>query len=189
MSRYTGPRTKYKKRFKLLPESPQEKGHRRRRRKSDYGVRLDEKQKLKFIYDITEKQFRRYFKRARQQPADTGETLLRQLEMRLDNVVYRLEFASTRPQARQLVNHGHVLVNGEKVDIPSYNVGVGETVTLKPATLENPQVEELSEKLEAQDLSDWVERKGPVGKVARLPEDKDLRDDIDINLIIEFYSR
>lgn len=189
MSRHTGPTTKYKKRFGLLPESPQEKGGRRRRRKSDYGVRLDEKQKLKFIYDITEKQFRRYFQKASQQPANTGEILLRQLETRLDNVVYRMRFANTRPQARQYVNHGHVLVDGEKVDIPSYNVGVGQMVTLKSQILENPQVEELSGKLEPQDLPGWIERKGPVGRVARLPEEEDLRDDIDINLIIEFYSR
>lgn len=186
MARYTGPRKKYEKRFGLLPGV---QARAVRRRKSDYGIRLDEKQKLKFIYGVTERQFRRYFEMASRDPANTGEVLLRQLEMRLDNVVYRMGFARTRRQARQLVNHGHVLVDGSKVDIPSYNVKVGQTVTLKATTLENPQVKEYFEKVKQEDLPSWIRRKGPVGKVERLPEGKDLRSDVDVNLIAEFYSR
>lgn len=189
MARYTGPRIKYKRRFKLLPESPAGESHRDRRRKSDYGIRLEEKQKLKFIYGVLERQFRRYFARAIQESQNTGQVLLQLLETRLDNVVYRLGFARTRPQARQLVTHGHVLVDERKVDIPSYNVKVGQTITLVPPTLENLQVQEAMQKSSPDDLPAWLKRKGPVGKVGRLPKDKDLRDDIDINLIIEHYSR
>lgn len=189
MARYIGPRTKLKRRFKLLPESPADEGRRRGRRKSDYGIRLEEKQKLKFIYGVLEKQFRRCFAQASQEPRNTGQVLLQLLETRLDNVVYRLGFALTRPQARQLVAHGHVLVDEQKVDVPAYNVRAGQTVTLKPVTLENLSVQEAMQKSSAEDLATWLVRKGPVGKVERLPEGKDLRDDIDLNLIIEYYSR
>ncbi len=186
MSRYTGPITKKLRRFKLLPESPTET---RGRRKSAYGVRLEEKQKLKFIYGVSEKQFRRYFSQAQKNPTNTGIILLQQLELRLDNVVYRLGFAKTRRAARQLVNHGHVLVDDQRVDIPSYRVNVGQTVTLKPQSLENAFVQEQLKGTKPEEFPNWITRKGPVGMIKSLPGADDLRDDIDLQLIIEYYSR
>jgi len=174
-----------------LPESPSEqKGKKRRARKiSDYGIRLREKQKLKFIYGVLERQFRRYFKKALSDPQNTEEVLLRLLECRLDNVVYRLGFAKTRNQARQFVNHGHILIDDKKVDIPSYNIKAGQIITLKSKSLEIPSVQESLKETKPDKLPPWLERKGPVGKVKKLPEKDDLRTDIDISLIVEYYSR
>lgn len=192
MARYTGPKKKYLKKFGLLPESPQEQKARPRRRTrkiSDYGIRLREKQKLKFIYGILERQFRRYFKKALADKQNTEEVLLRLLECRLDNVVYRLGFAKTRRQARQLVNHGHITVDDKKVDIPSYNIKANQIITLRPKSLTIPFVHESLEEVKPEKLPSWLERKGPVGKVKKLPEKEDLRTDIDISLIVEYYSR
>lgn len=188
MARYTGPKKKYLKKFGLLPESPQEP-RRRRKKVSDYGIRLREKQKLKFIYGVLERQFHRYFAKALEDPQNTGEVLLRFLECRLDNVLYRLGFAKTRSQSRQLVNHGHVIVDGKKVDIPSYNIKAGQVISLKPKSLEIPLVVESLKETKPKNLPTWLERKGPVGKVKRLPTKEDLRTDIDISLIVEYYSR
>lgn len=191
MARYTGPKKKYLKKFGLLPESPQEESgkHRRRRKISDYGLRLREKQKLKFIYGVLERQFRRYFEKAAKDPQNTEEVLIRLLECRLDNVAYRLGFAKTLSQARQLVNHGHMLVDGKKVDIPSYNIKVGQLVTLNAKALDIPFVRESLKETKPANVPVWLERKGPIGKVKRLPEKEDLRTDIDISLIVEYYSR
>ena len=193
MARYTGPKKKYLKKFGLLPESPQEektKARGKRRRKiSDYGIRLREKQKLKFIYGVLERQFRRYFEKALRNPQNTGKILLSLLECRLDNVLYRLGFTKTRRQARQLVTHGHVLVDGKKVDIPSYNVKKGQTITLKQDSLAIPLVQESLKDNKLEQLASWLERKGPVGRVKKIPEKDDLRVDIDISLIVEYYSR
>ena len=142
MARYTGPRTRKSRRVRQLldenkakyydrrPYPPGEHG-RGRIRESQYQIQLLEKQKLRHIYGVLEKQFRRYYKEAARQSGITGENLLRLLETRLDNVVYRSGLARTRPQARQLVNHGHFRVNGKKVDIPSYQVRSGDVVSLK----------------------------------------------------------
>jgi small subunit ribosomal protein S4 len=147
MARYTGPRTKVSRRARQLlddnkakyfdrrPYPPGEHG-RGRIRESQYLVQLREKQKLKFIYGVLEKQFRRYYKEAARQSGITGNVLLQILECRLDNVVYRSGLASTRPQARQLVNHGHFLVNGKRVDIPSYQVRKDDVVSVKERSLE-----------------------------------------------------
>jgi small subunit ribosomal protein S4 len=147
MARYTGPRTKVSRRARQLlddnkakyfdrrPYPPGEHG-RGRIRESQYLVQLREKQKLKFIYGVLEKQFRRYYKEAARQSGITGNVLLQILETRLDNVVYRSGLASTRPQARQLVNHGHFLVNGKRVDIPSYQVRKDDVVSVKERSLE-----------------------------------------------------
>ncbi len=147
MARYTGPRTKVSRRARQLldenkakyfdrrPYPPGEHG-RGRIRESQYLVQLREKQKLKFIYGVLEKQFRRYYKEAARQSGITGTVLLQILESRLDNVVYRAGLASTRPQARQLVNHGHFLVNGKRVDIPSYQVRKDDVVSVKERSLE-----------------------------------------------------
>ena len=147
MARYTGPRTKVSRRARQLldenkakyfdrrPYPPGEHG-RGRIRESQYLVQLREKQKLKFIYGVLEKQFRRYYKEAARQSGITGTVLLQILESRLDNVVYRSGLASTRPQARQLVNHGHFLVNDKRVDIPSYQVRKDDVVSVKERSLE-----------------------------------------------------
>jgi small subunit ribosomal protein S4 len=147
MARYTGPRTKVSRRARQLldenkakyfdrrPYPPGEHG-RGRIRESQYLIQLREKQKLKFIYGVLEKQFRRYYKEAARQSGITGTVLLQILESRLDNVVYRSGLASTRPQARQLVNHGHFLVNGRRVDIPSYQVRKDDVVSVKERSLE-----------------------------------------------------
>lgn len=190
MSRYTGPKKKKMQRFGLLPESPVDlKTTRRRKRKSDYAIRLGEKQKLKFIYGVQEKQFRRYFQKARKDPKNTGHMLLQLLERRLDNVVYRLGFAKTRPFARQLVAHGHILVGDQKINIPSFLVETGVTVTLKPASLEILGIQEALKESKERNLAKWLTRKGPVGMVKSLPQEGDLREDIDTQLIIEYYSR
>ena len=191
MARYTGAVIKKKKRFGLLAESPvEEKGKRKfTKRKSPYGIRLEEKQKLKFIYGLLERQFRRYYNQARKNPSNTGVILMQLLEQRLDNVVYRLGFAATRRAARQLVCHGHIRVNDQKVDIPSYNVQVGDLITLKPKALEFVDVQKVLEETKEENTPGWLARKGPVGTVKSLPGEDDLRSDIDLQLIIEYYSR
>jgi small subunit ribosomal protein S4 len=162
-------------------------GAARRRRPSDYGLQLNEKQKAKAIYGVSEGQMRRYYAMAERQPGDTGENLLRLLERRLDNVVYRLGFARSRPMARQLVSHRHVLVNGRKVNIPSYLVRPGETVALSGVAAEIPTVQE---ELEAnRPLPEWLEREATAGRVQRLPERPDVDLPINESLILAFYAR
>lgn len=191
MARYTGPRKKILRKFGMLPESPPRwrRGKQRRRRVSDYGVRLQEKQKLKFIYGILERQLRRYLDRATHDPQNTGTVLFQLLESRLDNLVFRLGLSKTRRQARQLVNHGHVLVEGKKIDIPSYNVGVGQAISLTSDTLKQVHVQQALEEAKEEPLSAWLERKGPVGKLARLPNRDEIAHEIDESLVIECYSR
>lgn len=175
MARYTGPRTKYARRFGLLPESDAQQPRRgRRRKRSDFGKRLEEKQKLRFIYGVLEKQFRRYYEKALQQEGNTEEFFVQMLESRLDNIVFRLGFASTRPQARQFVSHGHVYVDDERVDIPSYQVKPGQTITLKKSSLELNDVKANLEESRVSDLPDWISRKGPIGKVNNLPTLEDV---------------
>jgi small subunit ribosomal protein S4 len=160
---------------------------RRRPRLTDYGAQLKEKQKAKAFYGMNEGQFRRSYDQAARQPGDTGDNLLRLLERRLDNVVYRLGFARTRPMARQMVGHGHVLVNGRKVDIPSYLVRPGETVSL---TTDASQMPTVVEELEAnRPVPDWLERTGTRGGVQRLPERAEIDLPINEDLILAFYAR
>ena len=206
MARYVGPKCRLCRRIgeRLMlkgercatPKCPLEEGasppgqrFTRRRKLSDYSLRLQEKQKAKHIYGILEQQFHRFFTQAKKAPGKTGETLLQLLERRLDNVVYRLGFAKTLSQARQLVNHGHVIVDDKKVDIPSYNIKVGQFITLNAKALDIPFVQESLKETKPANIPAWLERKGPVGKVKRLPEKEDLRTDIDISLIVEYYSR
>jgi len=157
-------------------------------RLSKYGEQLAEKQKLKRVYGILEKQFHRYFQQALKTKGETGKMLLKLLERRLDNVVYRLGFAPSRSVARQLVRHGHVLVNNKKVNIPSYQVKPGEIISLAPKALKMEIVTKSLEEKERK-IPGWLQRKAAVGKINRLPE----RDEIDFNinedLIVEFYSR
>lgn len=148
---------------------------------SEYGKQLREKQKARFAYGLREKQFRNYFTTASKLGQETGEALFQMLERRLDNVIYRLNFAASRAQARQWVNHGHVLVNGQKVNIPSYLVAEGDKITLTKAVSHDRQVE----------IPSWLsfDQKKSTGSVDRLPAREDVDLDINEQLIVEFYSR
>ncbi|GBD10882.1 30S ribosomal protein S4 [bacterium HR23] len=163
----------------------------RRRKMSDYGLRLREKQKAKYIYGLLENQFRRYVETARRQTGETGQALLRLLERRLDNVVFRLGFADSRRQARQLVRHGHILVNGKKVDIPSYLVRVGDTITWQESSRQLPMAQAVAQNGPKREVPAWLslEREHLTGKVLSLPQPADLDVQIDTRLIVEFYSR
>ena len=159
----------------------------RRRRQSEYALQLREKQKVKRMYGLREKQFRRFFILAQRSRELTGVALLKLLERRLDNVVYRLGFARSRPQARQFVTHGHVSVDGNPVDIPSYLVSTGETVQISPSLLETPAIQELQES--APPVPGWLEKLGRGGRVLRPPERSEIDQDIVEQRIVEFYSR
>ncbi len=201
MARYTGPRTKVSRRARQLldenkakyfdrrPYPPGQHG-RGRIRESQYQIQLREKQKLKFMYGVLEKQFRRYYKNAAKASGITGTNLLVILETRLDNVVYRSGLASTRPQARQLVNHGHFLVNGKKVDIPSYSVRPGDVVTVKERSKEILPIQHAVDTV-GRSVPDWIDVEAGDRKITvdALPA----RDQIDIEikeqLIVELYSK
>ncbi len=167
---------------------PGQHGAKGRRKISDYGLQLREKQKVKRMYGVLERQFRRYFENARKWRGNTGEKLLEFLERRLDNVVYRIGFVPTRSGARQLVSHGHVLVNGKKVNIPSYPVFIGQVISLKTKAMGIPSVKQMLDE-KTFTPPEWLERKGPVGRVARLPGRSDVKEDISEQLIVEHYSR
>jgi small subunit ribosomal protein S4 len=202
MARYTGPKNKLARKIgedlglktnalkvaKRLTSRPGQHGARGRRKVSDYGVQLKEKQKVKFIYGIQEKQMLSLYTKATKTPTATGATLLSLLERRLDNVVYRMGWAPTRASARQLVNHGHVQVNAKKMSIPSYLVSINDVINLKDKTLSIPVVSTLL-KEEGIVPPAWLERKGAVGKIARLPQRDDIKEVIEEQLIVEFYSR
>ncbi|PIU02133.1 30S ribosomal protein S4 [Candidatus Shapirobacteria bacterium CG09_land_8_20_14_0_10_49_15] len=167
---------------------PGEHGAKRRRRPSDYGLQLREKQKVKRLYGVLERQFRRYFNQARKVKAMTGEVLLQLLETRLDNVTYRLGLAASRSISRQLVSHGFIQVNGKKVNIPSYQARPGDVISLVPAGLNLSRVKEsLADK--DRKVSSWLQRKAVIGKILRLPKREEIEADIDENLIVEYYSR
>lgn len=201
MARYTGPKnkqarragsslelktnsTKLQRRLGILPGTHGRKG---KRKVSDFGEQLAEKQKLKWTYGLLERQFRRYFEKAAKAKGVTGEMLLSLLERRLDNVVYRLSLAPTRAAARQLVSHGHVRVNDHKVSIPSYQVKSEDTITLSPKALNIPNIKELASQKAV--VPQWLARKAAVGKVSRLPQRDDITVDVNEQLIIEYYSR
>jgi len=196
MGRYIGPKHKLARRegVNILDKTsaslqrrlnipPGQHGRKRKKRLSEYGVQLREKQKAKFVYGLGESQFKKLFQNVERQKSETGELLISLLETRLDNIVYRLGFAKTRFMARQLVSHGHVLVNGKKVNIPSYSVKVDETVTLSPKM----QKTQLSE--DKQEILSFLKKEGPVGKLARMPNKSDVQVPFDVQLIIEYYSR
>jgi small subunit ribosomal protein S4 len=201
MARYTGPRTKVSRRARQLldenkakyfdrrPYPPGEHG-RGRIRESQYLIQLREKQKLKFIYGVLEKQFRRYYKEAARQSGITGTNLLVILETRLDNVVYRSGLASTRPQARQLVNHGHFLVNGKRVDIPSYQVRGGEVITVKERSLE---ILPILHSIDTGDrkVPEWMDVDADERKItiADLPSREQIDIEIQEQLVVELYSK
>jgi small subunit ribosomal protein S4 len=170
------------------PYPPGEHG-RTRQRQSEYRLQLREKQKAKRYYGVRERQFRRYFERARRERGILGENLLRQLERRLDNVVYRLGFASTRAQARQFITHGHVRVAGRKVDRPSYEVGPGDVITFRPNVRVEPVVRQATELTGG--VPGWLlaDHEGLSGRVERLPERREIDAPTNEQLIVELYSK
>jgi small subunit ribosomal protein S4 len=167
---------------------PGQHGVRSFKKLSEYGQQLMEKQKAKRFYGVLESQFRNYYKKASLSRASTGEVLLRLLETRLDNIVYRMGLAPSRSVARQLVNHGKVLVDGKKVSIVSYQVRPGQVVSLKDKALEMPEIKkDFAERIKK--IPEWLERKGPVGKLARYPEREEMESGINEQLIVEYYSK
>ena len=162
-----------------------------RRKKSEYALQLQEKQKVKFVYGVLEKQFHRYYMKAANMKGITGENLLQLLERRLDNVVYRLGLAKTRRMARQIVVHGHILVNGKKVDIASYELKVGDVISVKEKSRQIPLFATLREQGAKRTVPEWLEldAENLSGKVVALPKREDIDLTIEEHLIVEFYSR
>jgi small subunit ribosomal protein S4 len=167
---------------------PGQHGAKGRRKLSDFGVQLKEKQKVKYIYGVLEKQLRKAYEQASKSETATGATMLSLLERRLDNVVYRLNWAPTRAAARQLVSHAHVKVNGQRMDVPSYLVKVGDVISLNDKAVKIPFVVQLL-KDEPKSSVEWLEKKRAVAKVARLPMREDIKENIDEQLVVEHYSR
>lgn len=202
MSRYTGPKQRLQRQIgedlglktnglktaKRVAVRPGQHGAKNRRKLSNYGVQLKEKQKIKYIYGVMEKSLRKLYEAASKNPAATGSALLAFLERRLDNVVYRLDWAPTRAAARQLVNHNHLTLNGKKMNIPSYQVKVGDVLVLKEKTMKIPVVAALLA-ADSESLPGWLERKKAIAKVSRLPERADIKEKLDEQLVVEYYSR
>lgn len=198
MARYTGPKDRLSRRegfdifgkggkLTRLNVPPGVHGPKGVRRSSQYGRQLREKQKVKRIYGVLESQFRKYVKQALKTKGNTGEKLLSLLETRLDNVIFRLGFAPTRPAARQLVSHKHVLVDGKRVNIPSYQVKIGETVSLREEAAEIPSTKSVMK--EERKIPGWLARKAIFGKVLKEPKREDITEPISEQDIVEFYSR
>ena len=166
-------------------------GGQRRAKKSEYATQLTEKQKVKFVYGIGEKQFRAYYEKASRAEGNTGSVLLSMIERRLDNVVYRLGFAATRREARQLVNHGHYTVNGKRVDIPSYLVKVGDVVAVSEKSCSNNRFKKLKEDDAFVAAPKWLDRDKNTlqGKVVAIPTKEDIDFEIAEHLIVELYSK
>jgi small subunit ribosomal protein S4 len=208
MARYRGPREKLERRLgvdlglkgerRLAGKSALEKRpyppgqHGQRRTKiSEYGLQLREKQKAKFMYGVSEKQFRAIFKEANRLEGNTGELLVQLLEQRLDNVVYRMGFATTRAFARQLVNHGHILVDGKRVDIPSYRVKPGQKVEVREKSKNNPQIQRSMELTNQTGIVEWVDvdKEKLFGIFTRIPEREEISIPVEERLIVELYSK
>ena len=162
-----------------------------RRKQSEYGIQLNEKQKAKFIYGVLEKQFRKYFELANKKEGITGENLLSILESRLDNVIFRLGLADTRRQARQIVTHGHVLVNGKRVNIPSYLVKTGEVISLREKTATADWMKGIVEANSTRTVPKWLsmDKNTLTGTVADVPKRDDIDFEINETLIVELYSK
>lgn len=202
MARYIGPKQKLQRQIgedlglktnalktaRRLAIRPGQHGAKSHRKMSDFALQLKEKQKLKYIYGLLEKQLHHVFEEASKNPAATGTALLTLLERRLDNVVYRSGFTLTRASARQLVNHDHFLVNGKKMNIPSYVLKVGDVISMKKShTSKIPQVVMAME--EERIIPKWLEIKGTSIKVVKLPVREDIVEKIDEQLIVEYYNR
>ena len=202
MARYKGPRVRINRRFgeAIFPAKVRE--HRMyppgvhgpkksRRKQSDYGVGLAEKQKLRYQYGLLERQFRRMFEKALKKRGVTGETLLQLLETRLDNVVYRIGFASTRPFARQMVTHGHIRVNSRKVSSPSFNVKPGDVIEIRATAATRQLASKSLESAQIRPVPDWLSfnREAVRAQVMRIPTRDDIQPIVNEQLIVEFYSR
>ncbi|MFP4345138.1 MAG: 30S ribosomal protein S4 [Anaerolineales bacterium] len=203
MGRYRGPKNKRSRRIGMdiygtggeslerrINQPPGAHGREqqfRRRRESEYARQLREKQKVKWMYGVRENQFRRFFRMAQRSQEQTGIALLKILERRLDNVIYRMGLARTRPQARQTVTHGHILVDGRRVNIPSYLVEPGQEIALKPKAAKMPHVEELVEARPP--VPEWLDVEETQARVLREPERQEIDADINEQLIVEYYSR
>jgi small subunit ribosomal protein S4 len=190
------------KRCKALGISPAELGYAKkttnrnpkgqmRRKQSEYGRQLNEKQKVKFVYGVLERQFKNYFEMAERRPGQTGENLLAILESRLDNVVFRLGFAMTRPEARQLVRHGHVLVNGRTVNIPSFLVKPGMVITLKDSSKNLEKIKANLEGTSFRATPKWMEydANNMTAKILAVPAREDIDLPVEEHLIVELYSK
>ena len=177
--------------FERRGYAPGEHGQLRRKQQSDYGVQLREKQKLRRMYGLLEKQFRGYFEKADRKKGITGTNLLLYLEQRLDNMVYRLGFASSRNEARQLVRHNHFLVNGKKVNIPSFLVNVGDTIEITEDSKKNNKIIEAMETVARRGIPQWLEleQENFKGKVNMLPTREELTMPIQEQLVVELYSK
>lgn len=207
MAKYTGPKCKLSRRAGTdlflkgrgrslegkckIDTPPGAQGTQRRQRLSDYALQLREKQKLRHMYGVLENQFRNYYKKAAQNKGATGVLLLQQLESRLDNVVYRMGFASTRAEARQLVNHKAVAVNDYPVNIPSYEVKVGDTVAIRNRAKHQPRILESLQVASQLGISEWLEvdEKGLKGTFKAVPDRDQVLPDINENLVVELYSK
>lgn len=173
------------------PYAPGEHGQ-QRKKSSEYSLQLREKQKVRRYYGVLENQFRHYFEKAERQKGVTGENLLRLLELRLDNVVFRLGFANSRAEARLLVRHGHFTVNGRKVNVPSFLVKVGDIIAVREKSKSSPKIEEIAENIRHKSTPAWLQvyPEELKGEVIRLPEREDISDlEIQEHLIVERYSR
>lgn len=198
--RYTGPKRRLSRRegIALFPKDvavlerkgampPGQRGNRMKRRLSEFGLQLREKQKTKRMFGMSEKQFATIVAQAASAKTATGQTLLENLELRLDNVVYRLGFAKSRNEARQLVSHGHVQVDGKKLSIPSAKVAINSTVAISPKFVDNTQVQKNLE--DSKEIPGWLEKKAQTGKILRLPQRSEMESSINEQLIVEYYSR
>ena len=200
MARYTGPEyrrarrlgfstTETGKELARKPYAPGQHGNKRGKKLSNYGVQLQEKQKVRFMYGLTEKQFRKTFEEASKLKGVHGEDFLKLLESRLDNLVYRIGFATTRRGARQLVNHGHITVNGKKVDIPSYRCKPGDIISVKESDRELAIIKQALETLKKRVEFVTYDDAKMAGTFVRHPERNELNADIDVSLIVEFYNK
>ncbi len=203
MARYTGPTAKISRRFGVelfgaskafarRPFPPGQHGIRAgRKKKSDYGVMLAEKQKLRFMYGVLEGQFRKYYEEASRRRGVTGDILLQLLELRLDNVIYRLNFANTRAAARQFVSHGHVTVNGKKVNVASYSCKPGDTIVVASKARSQALANRFLEINASAVTPDWLEADSSKlqGKVSRIPTVEEIAPIVNVQLIVELYSR
>ncbi len=200
MARYTGPKHKLARRegvnildktsnslMRRLNVPPGVHGKKNKRRLSEFGQQLREKQKAKATYGLLERQFKKLVETVSLQKGDTEELMIAHLETRLDNMVYRLKLAKSRMMARQFVSHGHVLVNGKKMTIPSYTVQLNDVITIDATMQKNPDVAKLIE--ENEDILTFLEKKGVVGKLTRMPNLVDVQAQFNTRQIIEYYSR
>lgn len=202
MARYSGPTTRINRRFRMAifapnkaferkPYPPGQHGARIRRKEKEYGVGLEEKQKLRYMYGLTEKQFRRTFERAKRKRGVTGEIFLQMLETRLDNIIYRLCFSKSRAAARQFINHGHINVNGQKVDIPSYVVKSGDIVEIRSKSSSRQLATQAIEESRARIIPNWMNSQEDAlrGTINRLPEREEMEQGVNEQLVVEFYNR